>query len=228
MKKLLFAALLSVGFLSCQKESGLNTSTNSESQSSTIKGNPGLGNYIITPCYKKKCTDNPDGYFGSYVAPIKNDDMAWIYQQYRSDDQIPSQDLWYIEYLGDGFVKFWSQKTNWLERQRVLDIDWRHPNPDESINAVMWTINGDSNQEWELIGTTIKDAKGRIISFHGVIMNNHRDKMLEIKHRDNYGYLAVDKKYSKSEEAQYYNNHGNFTNYKGSPRIWNIRLKPQQ
>ncbi|MGE9516620.1 MAG: hypothetical protein ACQPRJ_02350 [Solitalea-like symbiont of Acarus siro] len=213
MKKLLLIIMLSTGIISCNKEQSLQTTPNSENQSIT-RGYPRTRNYLISNC--------SDVYGNGYIYPASNNDMERIW--HNESEFSNSNFAWTMEYIGDGLVKFWMQKgKGWFERQRVLDVDWRHPKSDGSVNAVVYELHGGPCQRWELIGA--KTANNGVIEyFRGVMVNNYTGQMLELTDNGRYAFAIARGLYKGSDEEKYYQKHGNFNNYcyGGRSTIWTI------
>ncbi|MGE9516510.1 MAG: RICIN domain-containing protein [Solitalea-like symbiont of Tyrophagus putrescentiae] len=212
MKKLLLLTILFlVSIISCNKEKSL-TIENSQSKKQSIEhaGAISVKNYVIS-----NCVSMDDKV--SYIFPVNNEDMAMVWD-YETRD-VTLEMGWYMEYLNNGYMRFWAQNKGFLEYWRVLDIDWRHPNEDNSITAVMWRPNTGANQQWELIGSKRYTNDGKTIAgFRGVIVNKYSGRMLQLKYHyaqngRKYRYVVSGDLYDGSEEQKYYNTHGNFETY---------------
>ncbi|MGE9516508.1 MAG: RICIN domain-containing protein [Solitalea-like symbiont of Tyrophagus putrescentiae] len=216
MKKLLLLTAISlVSVISCNKEKSL-TTENSQFAEQSLKSSYKIG-YILR---NHRDFSNKS----EFVAPLINEDMAMVWSLgWMSNNFPPSKFYWEIEAFKDGYVRFWSLNKGFLEHWRVLDIDWRHPNEDNSITAVMWRPHSGSNQLWELIGSIDKPS-GRL-HFYGVIVNKYSGQMLELVSSETTAIHAVaGKLYKGSDEEKYYNKHGNFDNFPGwtTTTLWHI------
>ncbi|MGE9516509.1 MAG: RICIN domain-containing protein [Solitalea-like symbiont of Tyrophagus putrescentiae] len=218
MKKLLLLTAISlVSVISCNKEKSL-TTENSQFAEQSLKSSY-KSSYMLSNHRNFSNGDN-------LVAPGTNEDMARVWYIDPLPEFPTSELYWYVEVFKDGYVRFWSLNRSFLEHWRVLDIDWRHPNEDNSINAVMWLPNIGPNQLWELIGSIDKESSGQLNSFYGVIVNKYSGQMLELANsRTTPEYAIAKKLYKGSDEEKYYNKHGNFDNYPidTTTTIWHIR-----
>ncbi|MGE9516792.1 MAG: hypothetical protein ACQPRH_05575 [Solitalea-like symbiont of Tyrophagus putrescentiae] len=219
MKKLLLLTILFLTIvISCSKEKPLTTANSQNENKSLASSYPTFKNYFIDNCNRRAVNGKHN-----YIFPSSNDNMArvWVNEVYYNNPDL----AWTMEYLNNGFVKFWSQNKGFWERQRALDLDWRNYMNDGSMNAVIWVVNGDSNQEWDLIGPKKFNSQGVIEHFQGVMVNRYSGHMLELR-SSGRGTFAIGKRlYKNSEEEKYFKEHGNFDSYcvkSGTTAIWTI------
>ncbi|MGE9516854.1 MAG: hypothetical protein ACQPRJ_01765 [Solitalea-like symbiont of Acarus siro] len=214
MKKLLVLSIASFIFLSFKKEKIINTN-----------GPIHFGSdYRIYGPYQiyNQCPVEVNGISVPSINLAGNNNMELVWE---NDTMKPMG--WSIEYRTNS-VKFWARNRGPLDRQRVLDINWRNPNKDGSIDAVMWTINADPNQEWELKGEIVTNSSKYIVYFQGVIINKRTGQMLELTKGDNesYRHAIAGRSYYGSPEEKYFYYYGHFRGFcfNGDiSTIWRIR-----
>lgn len=170
MKKtlLIVTAALSISLLGCKKETSLTTEKSIDSDKQTlVRGNPGTYDHVI---YNLKYK----GFKGAFLSSRGHYEGANVYMKYAQT----TSDRWYMERIGK-YVKFLYQERYFWEKWRALGINWNYEASDGSMNAVIYELNSNLNQQWELIGYGDPKSTNHRKGFEGVIVNRYNGKMLE-------------------------------------------------